>query len=101
MATSSKKTGAAQKKPFGKSEADPYAEAQYKQLRTMLDSLEIGALRYYLNNTSESEKKKRFEELYSELMPIIHKLWSGKSGHQIACPPGYTNCDGCCVPYDC
>ncbi|MGI9065006.1 MAG: hypothetical protein ACR2HX_01170 [Pyrinomonadaceae bacterium] len=76
--------------------------AQYVALRTMLDSLEIGALRYYLDNTSPEEKRKRFEELSFELKPILKRLW-GVEKITIAgeCPDGYFNCDGVCVPYAC
>jgi hypothetical protein len=75
--------------------------AQYAQLRTILDSLEIGALRFYLDGTTSAEKKRRFEKLRDQLMPIITELWGGKAGLDFNCPEGYTNCNGCCVPYNC
>src|SRR6266850_430492 len=75
--------------------------AQYVELRTILDSLEIGALRFYLDKTSPEEKSKRFEELKRELKPIIIRLWSLKEQIAGGCPDGYFNCDGVCVPYSC
>jgi hypothetical protein len=98
MATSSKKSGAAGKKASGARGYD--RNAGYVRLRTILDSLEIGALRYYLDHTDTAEKKKRLELLETDLMPIVTKLWGGK-GLAIDCPEGYTNCNGCCVPYSC
>lgn len=74
--------------------------AEYVALRTILDSLEIGALRFYLDKTTPEEKSKRFEELKFELMPIIKRLW-GEKALEEGCPDGYFNCDGVCVPYAC
>ncbi len=97
MATSSKKAGAAGKQSrktqaYG---ADPH----YVELRTLLDSLEIGALRFYLNGTNASQKEQNFKKLQPELMHIIHQVWGGD--RLITCPRGYTECDGACVPYSC
>jgi hypothetical protein len=75
--------------------------AEYVKLRTMLDSLEIGALRFYLDKTTPEEKRKRFEKLKSELLPIIKRLWGGEEKIAGGCPDGYFNCDGVCVPYAC
>lgn len=80
---------------------DP-AFAEYVALRTILDSLEIGALRFYLDNTTPEEKRKNFEKLKSELVPITKRLWGGaKENLEGDCPDGYFNCDGVCVPYAC
>lgn len=76
--------------------------AQYVALRTILDSLQTGALRFYLDKTTPEEKRKRFEELSVELKPIIKRLWSvEKITIAGECPDGYFNCDGVCVPYAC
>ena len=42
----------------------------YADLRTMLDSLEMGALRYYLNGQGLSQPQK-FKYLQEKLMPLI------------------------------
>ena len=100
MATSSKKRAAAGKKSR-KPKAKGTNYAQYARLRTILDSLEIGALRFYLDGTNAAEKKRRLEKLESELLPIIHQVWNRGMGIIEVCPDGYNNCDGVCVPYAC
>jgi hypothetical protein len=76
----------------------------YVNLRTMLDSLEVGALRYYLSGSDLSQPKK-FDYLLSKLKPLIDELWDRpariKPPLADPCPPGYYNCDGMCVPYEC
>ena len=84
---------------------------EYARLRTMLDSLEIGALRYYLDPTDPKVRTDRLEYLTKQLMPIVDKIWgtgSTKKGPpkkkkkvEIDCPDGYHDCNGCCVPYPC
>lgn len=71
----------------------------YVRLRTILDSLEDGSIRYYLQFQDSPDRGKHFEELESRLMPLIKWLWGGAD--DINCPPGYSNCDGVCVPYVC
>src|SRR2546426_8626271 len=100
MATSSKKAGAARKRP-PKRQSSRTAYSQYVRLRTILDSLEIGALRFYLDGTNAAEKKRRLEKLEYELLPIIRQVWGGGLGDSDVCPDGYNNCDGVCVPYNC
>jgi len=73
---------------------------QYAQLRTILDSLDIGALRYYLDAASLEEQKKNFECLEAELMPIIKRIWA-RTPDTEGCPDGYMECYGVCVPYNC
>ena len=69
----------------------------YVRLRTVLDSLELGAIKYFLK---EQEKKgERFDEINSQLMPIIDWLWHKDIA--IECPEGYMDCKGVCVPYPC
>jgi len=95
MATSSKKV--VKKARPRKSRIDL---AQYARLRTILDSLDIGALRYYLDAPSLAEREQRFEKLQSALMPIIREIWNGGEG-LADCPEGYIDCGGVCVPYQC
>lgn len=73
--------------------------SQYAHLRTILDSLEIGALRYYLNATSYAEQQEHFTYLDKELTGIIGKIWRNQK--ETDCPDGYYECDGVCVPYVC
>jgi hypothetical protein len=93
MAKSSKKPRA----PYGESSGSVCK--QYVELRTLLDSLEVGALRYYLDGTTPAEKTKNFDALKPKLMEVIHLVWG--SAKTIRCPAGYNECDGCCVPYIC
>ncbi len=74
----------------------------YMRLRTVLDSLELTALRYCLKDTDAAKRTARAEELERVLMPIIteyqNKMRTNSSG---GCPDGYFDCNGCCVPYPC
>jgi hypothetical protein len=77
----------------------------YTNLRTLLDSLEDGALRFYLSGKGMSQPKK-FKYLKDTLVPIIHEVWQqsqgvNKLGVDSECPPGYNECNGVCVPYPC
>jgi hypothetical protein len=81
------------------SNTESYDANQYVRLRTILDSLQDGSIRYYLEFQDSLDAHKRFEELESRLMPIIKWLWGGAGA--IGCPPGYSNCNGVCVPYAC
>lgn len=74
---------------------------QYAELRTILDSVEIGALRFYLNATSQAEQQANFKYLKTALMKISDRVWERKKGIAIDCPDGYIECNGCCVPYKC
>jgi len=79
---------------------------EYAQLRTILDSLEIGALRYYLNPTDPKVRTERLNYLTTQLMPIVDTIWGPGSTKKkkkglIDCPDGYHDCNGCCVPYPC
>ena len=47
----------------------------YVRLRTMIDSLECGSIRYYLQVTEPTEKRARFKKLETDLMPIVDWLW--------------------------
>ena len=89
--------------------------SQYVRLRTALDSLESMSLRYSLSGSSESERIKRFRKIERILKPAIKEIndltvpkpkktakmiyMSAESNNN--CPPGYCECNGMCVPYDC
>lgn len=77
---------------------------QYTNLRTLLDSLEVGALRFYLSDTGMSARQK-YRYLEDKLMPIIDDVWHQPQGTKklaaMGCPPGYYECFGVCVPYTC
>ena len=83
----------------------PTNPKDYVTLRTMLDSLEIGALRYFLSGEGLSQPRKLLL-LKGMLQPIIDELWhptqeTKKPALEGECPPGYYDCEGCCVPYKC
>lgn len=83
--------------------ADNYNEESvtdpYVRLRTILDSVEDGSIRYYLQFQNSPDRSQRYEEIRAVLMPVIDFVWGGSAG--VLCPPGYNNCDGVCVPYTC
>ena len=86
---------------------------QYTDLRTLLDSLEVGALRFYLNDKGNMTPTQKYRYLKEMLMPVIDEVWHqlratdpvGRkkklASAEIECPPGYFACDGVCVPYNC
>jgi hypothetical protein len=98
MATKAKKTAAA-RRPSGKGKTTNSTCPQYVYLRTLLDSVEIGSVRYYLNGKDPAEKGKNFQALEPLLKNILELVWG--PDRKIPCPPGYTSCDGACVPYTC
>jgi hypothetical protein len=74
----------------------------YMRFRTMLDGLEITALRYCLKDKNAAKRIARAEELAHVLMPIITEYQNKMNMDlQVDCPDGFNNCGGCCVPYDC
>lgn len=80
---------------------------EYKRLRTALDALEMTALRYCLNDNDDAERIVRAKELVGVLKPIITQFQNQMPSENSAmastsgCPPGYWDCNGCCVPYQC
>ena len=72
---------------------------QYALLRTILDSLETGALRYYMSATSNAERDKHFKYIRDQLTPITNHLWQKPKDD--SCPDGYYSCEGYCVSYPC
>ena len=92
--------------------------SKYIRLRTIIDAIEIGSLRYVLTATSPEERIKREEKLIAKLQPIAERIshWieSGQSKAAASaksigaaadaddpCPDGYSLCHGICVPYPC
>jgi hypothetical protein len=76
---------------------------KYFELRTVLDSLEIGALRYYLD-AKPDDQEERFDYLTTEMMKIVKHTWAEARAVATVhgtCPDGYVECYGCCVPYNC
>ncbi len=70
----------------------------YIRLRTVLDALEISALRYCLIDADAAETIRRAKELEELLMPIVTRLQNKITRD---CPDGYFNCGGCCVAHPC
>jgi hypothetical protein len=102
MSTTKKRASAASsdspKKSASSKKKDGDYRNSYVRLRTLLDAMEIGALRYYMDGETATEKNRRAEELESLIMPVINQY---KQGLAEECPRGLNNCGGCCVPYRC
>jgi hypothetical protein len=89
------------KKARSKSKVESYYPS-YVRLRTMLDSLELLSLRFYLEVSDPVERQKRQEWLSELMMPIVKELESVQEGITAdLCPEGYVECMGVCVPYPC
>lgn len=77
----------------------------YVRLRTILDSLQLGAIERFMNlGPEEIDGSAGYEELKSKLMEVTQWLWKKTkqdNGDPIECPPGYIDCHGVCVPYPC
>jgi hypothetical protein len=71
----------------------------YVRLRTVLDALEIAALRSYLAGKTDTERNQAAEKIVPMITDVINRLKS--KGLIETCPPGLNNCGGCCVPYEC
>lgn len=74
--------------------------AAYARLRTVLDGLEINALRYCLSAPGDDERAQRAAEIEKEVMPLV-KRFQAKTPGEEGCPDGYFDCNGVCVPYAC
>ena len=72
-----------------------YASA-YLRLRTILDSLESNTMSYCFDSKDAEERVNRMQTVEAELMHVIDTI--GAAG---TCRPGYYNCGGICVPYQC
>ena len=100
--TVSKKTSKSGSAEFSTDYPDDFSK-DYMRLRTVLDSIELMALRYCLKDADPSKRIRRAKEIEAELMPLIRKYNDNiNSGlpSQI-CPDGFNDCGGCCVPYPC
>lgn len=106
-AAKTKKSGSAKKADFG---------GKYIELRTILDSIEMGSLRFLLTASTPEERLKRANKLIGKLLPIAEKIShliepevpasavreaASGDGDQEWCPDGYWLCSGVCVPYPC
>ncbi len=76
----------------------------YSNLRSLLDSLEVGALRFYLSGPAKAQPQ-RLKYLRGKLMPIVKELWPPRRGKELEldgpCPLGFYDCNGVCQPYPC
>ena len=81
----------------------PIDISEYVELRTMLDSVVAGSLRYYLDPLEFERQKENYKFLKHHLMTISDRVWhrEKKPVSDDPCPDGYYNCGGCCVPYEC
>ncbi len=75
----------------------------YIELRTVLDALEITALRYCLMEKGEADRIKHAEKMIKKLKPIVQKYQTKMqmSGGGGGCCEGFFYCHGVCVPYPC
>jgi len=109
---------AAKKRPATKKAAKPgsaWDHSSYVQLRTVLDGLELGAIRHYLAGRTAAERRNRSDYLAELLRPIAKQLITGSAasmktvmtsigdgGDVIGgCPDGLRECNGVCVAYPC
>ena len=70
----------------------------YVRLRTLLDALELGAVRFYLEGESVADRNRRAKEIERQIRPMLELF---NQGFGTGCPPGLFNCGGCCLPYPC
>ena len=96
MATTRKKTSRPSSRSRRMSSSD--SRKSYIRLRTLLDALEIGAVRYYMEGESVADRNRRAEELEEQIRPMLAQFNEHLSQ---GCPPGLFNCGGCCLPYPC
>jgi len=68
------------------------------RVRTLLDALQMAAVRYYLDGDSTAERICRAEEIERQIRPLLLEF---NQSFGTGCPPGFFNCGGCCVPYRC
>ena len=110
---------AAKKRPATKKAAKPstaWDHSSYVQLRTVLDGLELSAIRHYVAGRTDAERRNRSDYIAELLRPIAKQLIQGSaapvkklmavtggSGDVIGgpCPDGMNECNGVCVAYQC
>lgn len=85
----------------------------YIRFRTLLDGLELVAMRYFLKDKDHAKRIARAQEFEKTLMPIIteyknklgtaskNNMSSASASIQSECPEGTYSCSGCCVSYPC
>ena len=98
MATK-KKPSTKTKVTYKDKKKSPNVNKDYVVLRTYLDSLELGSLRYVLSAPTAHAKHQRAAEVEGLLKPIIDFVW--KTKEQMDCPEGYIDCHGVCISYPC
>ncbi len=92
----------ATKKAKPKPKTSASFQAAYIRLRTVLDGLEMNAIRYCLETSNPVTRTRRAKAIVNQLMPLTRK-WQGEAlspGFE-ACDEGYVLCNGVCVPYQC
>ncbi len=75
----------------------------YIKFRSVLDALEISAMRYFLKDKDDAGRIKRAEELEEKLAPIIKEYQNQmmREDNPGECPEGCFDCGGYCLPYPC
>jgi hypothetical protein len=74
---------------------------RYARLRTVLDGLELNALRYCLSSDDTATRVRRAEEIEAALMPLVREWQKFGIKAEESCSDGYVLCNGVCVPYNC
>ncbi len=101
MTMNTKSTGETTTKSTANEASNDFLKA-YARLRTVLDSMEITALRYCLMDTNSAKRIKRAKEIENVVMPVIKEFESKIPKQSLRpCPDDLFNCDGCCLPYPC
>jgi hypothetical protein len=72
---------------------------QYAELRTILDSVERGALRYYLEAPSQAARDKRLRYLKRTLKPVHDRVYG--IAKDSPCRPPLYDCGGYCCDTPC
>jgi hypothetical protein len=90
-------------------------DSSYVALRTVLDDLELGAIRHYLAGRSATERRNRSDYIAELLRPIAKHLIEGSAAPATklmafnrsddviggGCPVDLHECNGVCVAYEC
>lgn len=74
---------------------------RYARLRTVLDGLELNALRYCLSSDDTATRIRRAEEIEAAVMPLVREWQKFGIKAEEQCSDGYVLCNGVCVPYNC